>query len=145
MIRLETINRDNWYECCQLKIAGSQEAYMEPNAVSILQSQFEPSLRACAIYGEGRMAGFLMFNTVPEELDSYWIYRIMIDASMQGKGIGKAATVLMLEEMAHLAEAKSIAVGYHPDNLAAHGLYKSLGFIDNGDRFGREMAVVKKL
>ncbi|MET3194654.1 hypothetical protein ABID96_001622 [Bacillus sp. OAE603] len=27
-------------------------------------------------------------------------------------------------------------------NLGAHNLYSSLGFIDHGDRFGKEMAVV---
>jgi diamine N-acetyltransferase len=145
MIILEEINEKNWYECCQLKLASDQEAYMEPNAISILQSQYEQSLRAYAILYDGRMAGLLMYNTVPEELDSFWIYRIMIDSSMQGQGIGKAATLLMIEKIAQLPGAKKVAVGYHPDNLAAHNLYASLGFIDKGDRFGREMAVVKEL
>jgi diamine N-acetyltransferase len=145
MIRLEEINEDNWYECCQLKLASDQETYMEPNAVSILQSHFEQTLKAYTILNDGKMAGLLMYNTVPEELDSFWIYRIMIDSSMQGQGIGKAATLLMIVKIAQLPDAKSIAVGYHPDNLAAHNLYASLGFIDKGDRFGREMAVVKEL
>ncbi|MGD6844445.1 GNAT family N-acetyltransferase [Bacillus infantis] len=145
MIILEEINEENWYECCQLKLASDQEAYMEPNAISTLLSHYEQTLRAYAILYDGKMAGFLMYNTVPEELDSFWIYRIMIDSSMQGQGIGKAATLLMNEKIAQLPDAKKVAVGYHPDNLAAHNLYASLGFIDKGDRFGREMAVVKEL
>ncbi|MGD6857061.1 GNAT family N-acetyltransferase [Bacillus infantis] len=145
MINLQEINEENWYECCQLKVASDQEAYMEPNAVSILQSHYEQTLRAFAILKNGKMAGLLMYNTVPEELDSIWIYRIMIDSNMQGQGIGKAAALLMIEQMAQLPGARSIAVGYHPDNLAAHHLYASLGFIDKGDRFGREMAVLKEL
>ncbi len=84
-----------------------------------------------------------MFNTEKEELDGYWVFRIMIDENFQGKGIGKAATKLMISEMGKLADAEKIVVGYHPENREAHHLYASLGFIDNGDRFGKEMAVIK--
>ncbi|GGI11751.1 hypothetical protein GCM10007380_09410 [Gottfriedia solisilvae] len=83
-----------------------------------------------------------MFNTTEEELDGYWIYRIMVEKNFQQQGIGKIATQLMINEIAKLPNAKKIVVGYHPENLGAHNLYSSLGFIDHGDRFGKEMAVV---
>lgn len=143
-VKIVEVNSENWYECCQLKLSKEQAEYMEPNAISIAQSKFEPNLRPYAIYFEEKVTGFLMYNTILEELDSYWIYRIMVDQAYQGKGIGKAATKLMLAEMAELYNAKKVAVGYHPDNQGAHHLYQSLGFIDHGDRFGREMAVVKE-
>ncbi|MGR3762969.1 GNAT family N-acetyltransferase [Rossellomorea sp. NS-SX7] len=145
IVRLEEINSDNWYECCELTLSKEQEAFMEPNAVSIAQSKFEPTLKPYAIYCDEIIAGFLMFNSVKEELDGYWIYRIMVDWAHQGKGIGKEATRLMIEEMAKLPDADKLVVGYHPDNKGAHSLYESSGFVDEGDRFGREMAVIKKL
>jgi diamine N-acetyltransferase len=83
-----------------------------------------------------------MFNTVEEELGGYWIYRIMIDKNYQQKGIGKIAAQLMIDKMSTLPNVKRIVVGYHPENLGAHQLYASMGFVDNGDRFGKEMAVV---
>jgi diamine N-acetyltransferase len=86
-----------------------------------------------------------MYNSVQEELDGNWVYRIMVDKEFQGKGIGKAATKLMISEMAKLPNAKKIVVGYRPENLGAHNLYSSLGFIDKGDRFGKEMAVIKNI
>lgn len=49
----------------------------------------------------------------------------------------------MISEVAKLPNAKKIVVGYHPENKGAHRLYSSLGFIDNGDKFGKEMAVIK--
>lgn len=118
---------------------------MEPNSVSIAQSKFEPSLKPYAIYADGQIAGFLMYNSEMEELESYWIYRIMVDKKLQGKGIGKAAVKLMIDEMAKTLDAQKIAVGYHTENTGAHALYESLGFQDNGDRFGKEMAVVKNV
>ncbi|WP_113929045.1 GNAT family N-acetyltransferase [Bacillus sp. P14.5] len=144
-VRIEEINAENWYDCCKLDLTEEQASYMESNAISIAQTKFEPSLKAYAIFYDERAAGFLMYNSVKEELEGYWIYRSMVDKAYQGKGIGKTATELMLDEMAKLPDADKVVVGYHPDNKGADALYKSLGFVDNGDRFGREMAVVKYL
>lgn len=144
-VEIKEVDEENWYSCCTLELAAGQEQFMEPNAVSIAQSKFEPLLRPYAIYADGQIAGFLMYNSVQEELDGYWIYRIMVDKGHQGKGIGKAATELMIERMENETGAARIVVGYHPDNKGAHQLYAGLGFVDRGDRFGKEMAVVKEL
>ncbi|KAB7663021.1 GNAT family N-acetyltransferase [Bacillus sp. B1-b2] len=140
-VYLEEVNKDNWYDCCSLELSAEQEKFMEPNAISIIQSNFEPTLRAYAIYLGEQVVGFLMYNTIQEELDGYWIYRIMVDKHFQGSGVGKKATKLMLNQMKQLPNIRKVVVGYHPDNVGAHYLYDSLGFIDNGDRFGKEMAV----
>jgi len=144
-VEIVELNEDNWYDCCELEVSKEQQEYIEPNAISIAQSKFELTLKPYAIYAEGKVAGFLMYNSVQEELNGYWVYRIMVDKKFQGKGIGKAATKLMISEMAKTLNAKKIIVGYHPKNLGAHNLYSSLGFIDNGDRFGKEMAVIKHI
>jgi len=142
-VKILELNVENWYECCKLEVSPEQKGFIEANSVSIAQSKFEPTLIPYAIYFEEKVVGFLMYNSVQEELDGHWIYRIMVDKNFQGKGIGKAATTLMITEIAKLPNAKKVVVGYHPENLGAHHLYSSLGFIDNGDRFGKEMAVVK--
>lgn len=144
-VKLVELNAENWYACCELEVLEAQKDYIEPNAISIAQSKFEPTLRPYAIYFEGKVVGFLMYNTIQEELDGYWVFRIMVGKDYQGKGIGKIATELMILEMVKLPNATKIIVGYHPGNLGAHHLYSSLGFVDNGDRFGKEMAVIKYL
>lgn len=144
-VKIAELNAENWYECCQLELSLEQQEFIEPNAISIAQSKFETTLKPFAIYFEDKIVGFLMFNSVPEELDAYWVYRIMVDKNYQGKGIGKAATDLMMNEMVETYGINKIIVGYHPENHGAHRLYASLGFVDHGDRFGREMAVVKEV
>ena len=144
-VKIEELNAENWYDCCGLKVEPSESKYIESNAVSIAQSKFEPTLKPYAIYFEEKVVGFLMYNSVQEELEGNWIYRIMVDKDYQGKGIGKAATKLMMSEMAKQPNIKKLVVGYHPENKGAHNLYASLGFIDYGDRFGKEMAVVKNV
>ncbi|WP_396128817.1 GNAT family N-acetyltransferase [Exiguobacterium mexicanum] len=143
MITLQLVTEQNWYPCCQLTLTDAQQAYMEPNAISLLQAMYEPTLEARAIYENEAMVGFLMYNTALEELDARWVYRIMVDHAHQGKGIGRQATEIMLEEMRKLG-TEPIVVGYHPDNIGAHRLYESLGFVDEGDCFGREMAVIHR-
>ncbi|MCC5893423.1 GNAT family N-acetyltransferase [Exiguobacterium sp.] len=143
MVTLQPITEQNWYVCCQLTLSETQQTYMEPNAISLLQAMYEPTLEARAIYEDETMVGFLMYNTVPEELDARWVYRIMVDHAHQGKGIGRKATELMLEEMGRFGP-EPIVVGYHPDNTGAHRLYASLGFVDEGHRFGRERAVIRR-
>ncbi|KAA0964835.1 GNAT family N-acetyltransferase [Sporosarcina sp. ANT_H38] len=142
-VKIVSLNADNWYDCCELEVSKEQKEFIEPNAISIAQTKFELTLKPYAIYAEEKVVGFLMYNSVQEELDGYWVYRIMVDKQFQGKGIGKTATKLMMLEMATSDNAKKIVVGYHPENLGAHKMYASLGFIDYGDRFGKEMAVVK--
>ncbi len=144
-MKLEELNSENWYECCKLEVSEDQKNYIESNAVSIAQSKFEPTLKPYAIYFEGKIVGFLMYNSVREEPDGYWVYRIMVDKNFQDKGIGKVATKLMILEMAKLPDANRIIVGYKPENKKAHHLYSSLGFVDNGDRFGKEIAVIKNI
>lgn len=78
-VTIQAINKSNWYACCQLKISDAQQAFLEPNAMSILQAQFEQTLQPYAIYEDDEMVGFVMYNTALEELDGYLIYRIMID------------------------------------------------------------------
>jgi diamine N-acetyltransferase len=142
-VTIVELNAENWYECCELIVSTEQAKFIDPNAISIAQSKYEPSLKPYAIYFKEKVVGFLMYNSVPEELDGYWVYRIMVDEKFQGRGIGKAAAKLMMGAIGELPDAKKIIVGYHPENAGAHQLYKSLGFIDNGDRFGKEMAVIK--
>lgn len=107
-VKINELNEDNWYACCALEISESQTKHIELNAISIAQSKFEISLKPFAIYYEEKVVGFFMYNTVREELDGYWVYRIMIDKNYQGRGIGKAATQLMILEMSKLPNAKKI-------------------------------------
>lgn len=144
-IELRAVNENNWYDCCQLELTAEQNSYMESNAISILQSKYEKTLSVHAIYHIETIVGLVMYNTVKEELDSYWIYRIMIDKAHQGQGIGREAMKLALLKMKQLPNCSRITVGYHPSNTGAHKLYKSLQFVDNGDRFGKEMAVILDL
>ena len=69
----------------------------------------------------------------------------MLDVHYQNQGIGKIAGQLMLDKMAELPNAKRIVAGFRPENKASRALWKSFGFVDEGHRFGQEMAMIKRL
>ncbi len=144
-IHLKEIDEKNWYDCCHLELFTHQKEFLETNAISILQSKYEPQLKPYAIYAEQEMVGFFMYSTVKEELDSYWIYRFMIDKKFQRKGLGAKAFQLILNQMSQLPDCSRIAVGYDEKNVGTHHFYAKMGFTDNGDRFGKEMAVVLEI
>ena len=144
-VSLREVTAENWYDCCQLSVKEEQDRFVEPNAVSIAQSKYEPTLRLRAVYLRQDLVGFSMYNTEPEELGGHWIYRLMIDKRYQRKGIAKDVMRLIIDEMATSLDCKRIVAGYKPDNTAAGALYTSLGFEDRGNKFGKEMAVVLDL
>ena len=88
-VKLISLNENNWYTCCELKVSDEQAKFIEPNAISIAQSKFEPTLKPYAIYFGEKIVGFLMFNAEEEELGGHWIYRIMVDKDFQGKELEK--------------------------------------------------------
>ena len=78
-VEIKVLNSENWYPCCKLNLLNEQKKFMESNEVSIAQSKFEPTLRPYAIYYNHQIVGFLMFNSIKEELNGYWVYSTEIN------------------------------------------------------------------
>lgn len=57
--------------------------------------------------------------------NNYWIYRLMIDKKFQGKGIGKQAIYLVIEEIRrnNYANISLIMIGYAPEKTLQLNLY----------------------
>lgn len=47
----EEVNENNWRECVNLKVVDNQRGYIEDNALSIVQSKYEPQWILEAIRG----------------------------------------------------------------------------------------------
>lgn len=144
-VQLCAITQANWYEVANLQVTTEQANFMESNAISMLQQQFEPTLQTYAIKEQQQIIGFVMYNRDREELDGYWIYRIMIAAPYQQRGFAKQALKLVIEELAQLASNPLIVAGIHAENHASVALFKALGFINSGHQFGKETAFILQL
>ncbi len=137
-VTLRPIAKDNYLECIRLKVAPGQETFVAPNAVSLVQAVYEEGAIPRAIYADEIMVGFIMAQYVPAEQLPY-IWRLMIDASHQGKGYGKAAMQLMLDHLKVIPDCQRIGISYMPENETARQLYARLGFVETGEMDGDEV------
>ncbi|MGA5680861.1 GNAT family N-acetyltransferase [Bacillus cereus] len=130
-IHLKSINQSNWEEAIRLSVKAEQRTFIASNLYSIAEVQFLDSFYAKGIYVGNKMIGFTIFRIDPDD-NNYWIYRLIIDEKFQGKGIGKQAIYLVIEEITqnNNTNIPLIMIGYHPENLTAKFVYKKAGFIE---------------
>ena len=144
-MRLIDITKENWEDVIFLStnetitVKGSGEPYeakgmpslceefVASNALSIVQSVYENGWIIKAIEHGGELIGFTMFGWNEEE-EFYELCRIMIDRTMQNKGYGTQAILLILEEMKARFGCKEVYLSTDPENVRGKHVYEKLGF-----------------
>lgn len=132
LLSLRSIDQSNWETCIQLKPKQEQEEFIASNLYSIAESKFLPQMKIKAIYCGEILIGFAMYG-IDSDDGNYWIYRFMIDEQFQGRGHGKGAMKLIIEDIQSRDDRTDvILLGYQPDNEQARKLYASMGFKESG-------------
>lgn len=136
-MKLVEINKDNWLKTVLLTTNKDGkgtvvEQFVASNALSIAQSVYETGWTVKGIEAEDKLIGFAMYG-FDEDTANYWICRFMIDHKSQGKGYGRKAVELVLDELKQLDGCNSIYLSTEPDNEKAIKLYESLGFQKTGN------------
>jgi diamine N-acetyltransferase len=132
MITLREITRDNYLECLRLKVAPEQEGFVASNAISLAQSKYHPETVPLAIYHDETMVGFIMY-CIDSDDDSYWIWRLMVDARYQSKGYGTQAMKQVIERITADKSRNKVFISFEPENSNAERLYAGLGFVHTGE------------
>lgn len=156
MIQLKKVVQDNLRKIVCLSVEEEQKGFVASNTESILEAYVTITAGNVAlpfgIYQDDTLVGFVMFGYGSEEgdpeftKDSYCIWRFMIDAEYQGKGLGKAA---LMECICYLktcpcGPANSIWLSYEPHNQRAAALYRKAGFCETGEICeGEAVAILK--
>lgn len=131
-ISLRDITRENWEDCIDLQVAPHQRSFIASNLYSLAESKYEASFVPMGIYLEDQMIGFVMYGKDPED-GTYWIIRLMIEESKQGKGYGRMALAKSVELIAALPDcSRTIVLGVNKDNTDAKRFYEKFGFQDTG-------------
>lgn len=145
MVTLEAITVDNFEDFMDMELPDSQRDYLASNAYSIAQARYYDDYIPRGIYHEGKPAGFLLYDRQSNHhVGEYGIYRFMVDHAQQGKGIGRRAMQLLLDELKAKPDVKLITICYKPDNANASAFYRSFGFEETGlDDIGEMIAVIR--
>lgn len=160
MLSLQHIDGRNVWDILKLKVSKEQQSYVAGNDVSLIEAYISKTengqIFPFGIYKDDVPVGFLMigFGT-----DSSWDYapaiaqnnydlrRLMIDIKYQGRGYGKEALNLALEFIRTFpcGRAEYCWLSYEPENKVARDLYRSFGFVETGEKDGKELIAVLKL
>lgn len=132
MITLQNITPENYRAIFALKVAPGQENFVATNIYSLAQARVYGQATPLAIYAEGTPVGFVMY--VPEDAETFSIWRYMIGAEHQQKGYGRAALKVVLDRIrAENPQCRAILLSYEPSNTVAARLYASFGFVETGE------------
>ncbi|MCG7345868.1 GNAT family N-acetyltransferase [Sporosarcina sp. ACRSL] len=129
MLHLQPITKDNWMKAISLRVREDQVNFVASNAVSLAQLNFLENFYAKGIYAGEEMVGFTLYGN-DEDDHEYWMYRMMIDQQHQGKGYGKEAIQLVIDDVRKMKEDRhqTLTLSYEPENVHAKRIYEKMGF-----------------
>ena len=143
MIHLVDIDADNWR--IPLKVSKEQELYVA-NSTTMLARAYayrNSRSRAFLIYEDETPVGLGLYYDC-EPLDAYDFSQIFIDEQFQGKGYGRTAIKLVLDDMKKDGKYDKVVLCYIEGNDVAKKLYASYGFMEI-DRDENEIIMELKL
>ena len=136
---LRKIDRSNWRDAIELKVAPGQESFVSSPVKSLAAAfvrqhgdhfEYVPM----GIYDGERMVGYVAMLCDAQTADNYWIDDIMIDARWQGRGYGRAAVCETVRLMLRAyPRCETVKLGCHRMNTRASALYLSIGFRLTGE------------
>lgn len=127
-VQLLPITKANWEQAAKLDVRDDQTRFVAANVWTIAESRWYPWIELRGIYDGAEMVGFLAYGRDPADSE-FWLYRLMIDRTFQGRGFGRAALLALIEELRLDESFRRLTVGYEPDNVPAERLYLSAGFV----------------
>jgi len=137
LVTLREITLETVMPVIGLAVAESQQGFVAPNSVSLAQALFAPEAWYRAIYFAEEPVGFVMLEdgslrSPPPEKPSVGLWRFMIDAKFQGRGIGRAALLQVIEHVRAKGLFETLELSYAPGQGYPEPFYIALGFRHTG-------------
>ncbi len=141
MVTLRAITVENFDAILGLQVGADQRELVCSNAESIAQAYVQPECIPLAIYAADTPVGFVMY-CVDRDDNEWWLYRLMVEETYQGRGYGRAALQKLLELVQADRSRHRMYLGVDLTGKASVRLYQSLGFRFDGRVFGKEHIMV---
>ncbi|CAM3974482.1 GNAT family N-acetyltransferase [Mesobacillus zeae] len=146
-LHIREVTKDNWRSVVALSVSDLQHRFIESNAFSLAESQFEKNGTSVGLYDDESLVGYAMHGWHSQINQSAWLDRFMIDYRFQGSGYAKRFLPMLIQEIQQQYSCRKIYLSLHPENVQAQKLYESFGFRLNGeiDDSGPVVGVVMEL
>jgi diamine N-acetyltransferase len=130
-VSLQEVSRANLRAVLALAVSPEQEGYVATNAQSIAEAHFEPRAWFRFVAAGEEPVGFVMVER-DHDAQSFYIWRFMIDARHQGRGYGRRALELVLDE-ARKDGVDEVTLSVLPGEHSARDFYARFGFVETGE------------
>ncbi|TYS14066.1 GNAT family N-acetyltransferase [Rossellomorea vietnamensis] len=139
-LRLADVTRDNFWDVLNLKSSKDQEERIQIFERWVGSNVFFIALGSVhgfknkAIYDGDTLIGFASHGW-DHDHDRWEMISMMLGHAFQGKGYGKKALQLVLDDMIEEYDCSEIYLSVIHDNEAAIRVYEALGFEATGEVF----------
>lgn len=145
-VTLREITSETVIPVIRLSVAEDQKRFVAANSVSLAQALFAPEAWYRAIYAGEEPAGFVMLEdesllSAPPTTPQVGVWRFMIDARFQGRGIGRAALQQVIDHVRAKGLFRSLELSYVPGPGCPEPFYLRLGFRHTGRVDGDEVVL----
>lgn len=129
MVHLVDIDPGNWR--LGLTVSESQKNYVSDSYAMLARAYAyrDQRSRAFVIYDDETPVGMGLYYDLPD-MECYDLSQIFIDERYQGRGYGRAATKLILDDMKQDGKYSKVDLCYIEGNDSAKKLYESFGFVE---------------
>jgi diamine N-acetyltransferase len=145
-VTLREITADTVNAVIALAVGPDQRHFVATNAVSLAQALFSEEAWYRAIHADDELVGFVMLDdqtlrkTPPAE-PTIGLWRLMIDARHQRRGIGQQVIRQLVRHVAGKPGVRSFYTSYVPGPGSPGPFYLALGFVPTGEIDDGEVVV----
>lgn len=135
VVELTEITAENLGFVYHLVVGPGQEEFVAPNPWSLAQAYAERHIAwPRAVVADGQVVGFIMLQFDPDDDDGqpFQLWRLMIGADHQGKGHGRTAVSLGVEECRRRG-ATELFTSWALGDGGPEAFYLGLGFEPTGE------------
>ena len=143
-VSLREITRENLHDILNLSVSKNQEGLVASNAKSIAEAYFADDAWFRAIYAGEAPVGFIMLSEIPARAE-YFLWRMMVVVSKQGKGYGRNAVELLVEYVRTRPGAKELFTSHVMKDGNAGDFYSKMGFVYTGEEHDGELVMKLEL
>jgi diamine N-acetyltransferase len=144
-VSLREITRETLRDITRLRVSPDQERLVATNAESIAEAYFSRDIAWFrAIYFDDTPVGFVMLEDNAAE-ERYYLWRFMIDARYQRRGIGQRALELLFEYVRTRPGAKVLYTSCVPGEGSPGPFYEKMGFTYTGEEDEGELVMRREL
>jgi diamine N-acetyltransferase len=143
-VTLREVTAENVDAVIALEVREEQRHLVASNAESIAQAHYAEAAWFRAIYAGETPVGFVML-ALDDGGPSDFVWRLMVDASHQGKGYAWQAMERIIEFARGRPNTRSLLLCHQPSDGNAGPFYRALGFEYTGEKLDDELLMKLEL